>query len=72
MDLVAGSTSITGVSGSTQYAVAPASATAISTAIFILHVLKHVAALGKLCKLLSNIVFFHASAHKSALVFNGS
>ena len=57
----AGSMSITGVLGNTKWPVGPASATAILTAIFILHVLKQVSAFGKPLKLLVIIVFFHAS-----------
>ena len=62
-------TSITGVPGSTKFPVASASATAISTAIFILPVLKQVPALGKSLKLSAKIVFFHESAHEQILVF---
>ena len=59
-----GSTSITGVPGSTKCLVAPSSATAMSTAIFILPVLKQVSALGKLFKLFAKIVCLHASARE--------
>ena len=64
MGIDVGSISITEVPGSTKCPVAPASATAISTAISILPVLKQVSALGKSLKLLAKIVFFHAFARE--------
>ena len=54
-----GSTPSTGVPGNTKFPVAPASATAIMTAIFILPVLKQVATLGNPLKLSAKYVFFH-------------
>ena len=70
--LAVGSTSLTGVPGNTKYPLAPSSATAISTAIFIGPVLKQVAALGKSSKLLSEIIFFHACVYKYVLALEGN
>ena len=64
MEFDVGRTSITGVPGSTKCPMAPASATAILTAVFIIPVLEQMSALGKSLKLLLKIVFLHASARE--------
>ena len=63
---------MTGVPDKTKCTVAPASATAVSTAISILPMLKQVAALGKSRKLLPEIVLSQALAREEPVVSGGN